>query len=98
MKAFNEIRKDLKEIRYYYTRQEVIDRMSFFVENDIIQSVKSYSDVMKKAPMLLYELYMSLYVLNNTQEALAADWDKSLMYIRKVHVKLLNYLQENLKS
>ena len=86
MKAFNEIRKDLKEIRYYYTRQEVIDRMSSFVENDIIQSVKSYSDVMKKAPMLLYE------------EALAADWDKSLMYIRKVHVKLLNYLQENLKS
>lgn len=98
MKPITMIRRDLKEIRYYYARKEMFDRMEAIVANDIVKKVKSYNLVISKAPVMLYDLYMSIYVFNNTQAAVADDWDVSFSYIRKLHEEMLGYIQMKLSE
>lgn len=96
MKPLNNIRNDLREIRYYYSKKDMFDRMRKIVASDVIDKAENYNTVIKSAPVLLYDLYMSLYVMNNTQQAVADDWDKSFCYIRSLHEKLLLYMQTHL--
>ena len=75
MISLKQIRQDLREIRYYYSKQ---------------------NEAMKRAPIKLYDVYISLYINNNTQEALAFDWDVCCEYIRKLNKSLCEFLQRQL--
>lgn len=94
--TLQQIRSDLKEIRYYYAHKDTFERMKTVAESCVVKISQRYNDAIKSAPVILYDLYMTIYVLNNTQESVADDWDKSFSYVRKLHDKLLQYFQSQL--
>lgn len=97
--TLEQIHADLRDIRYYYSKQELFDSATVrVVQNSILEKVKRYNDAMKDAPIKLYDLYLSLYVRNNTQLALALDWDYSPDYIKQLNRKLCEFLQTKLSD
>ena len=93
MESMDTIRKELKEVRYYYANREMFDQAAKDVgENEIIKTVNRYNAAVK-----LYALYIGLYVGNRTQEALAQDMNFSPDYIYRQHRKLLRFLQGEIK-
>lgn len=97
MITLEQIREDLKDIRYYYSKQELFDHATVrVVRNTILEKVERYNNAMQDAPLKLYDLYISLYVRNNTQLALSFDWDYSSDYIKQLNRKLCEFLQKKL--
>ena len=89
------IRKDLKEIRYYYARKSMFDdavKRTGFV-NEIKDKVYMYNEVMQKASPRLYDLYYSLYIKNHTQESLSEELGYTPQYVQRLNKRLLKYLQ-----
>lgn len=95
MITLNEIREDLKNIRYYYLRKDMFDEASSFTGkmNEILDKVNMYNDVMQKASPRLYDLYYSLYIRNHTQESLSEELGYTPEYVNKLNKKLLKFLQ-----
>ena len=92
-----QVRNDLKEIRYYYSMQDLFDRSAKTVKPlAILQKVERYNTAMQNAPAKLYVLYVSLYVENNSQSALAYEWQLTPEYVKELNNKLINYLQSAL--
>ena len=88
------IRKDLKSVRYYYGRRAVFDKALREVGNkSIMDLVKKYNDAVNTAPPKIYDIYISLYINNRTQEELSEELDYSPDYIRKLNKELLKFLQ-----
>lgn len=57
------IRKELKEVRYYYARRAIFDKALREVGNkNIMDLVKKYNDAVSTASPKLYDIYISLYV------------------------------------
>ena len=97
MLTINQVREDLKEIRYYYSMQELFDSAANTVKPvAILNKVELYNAAIKAAPARLYILYISLYVNNNTQAALADDWGYTREYVKEINQKLVEYLQKTL--
>ncbi len=99
MKTIQQIREELKDIRYYYAKQKQFDgaaKTAF--QNVIVVKVRQYNEVMIYAPVRLYDLYISLYVNNNTQEVVAEDWGCSTDYIKQLNKRLCNYLYDELNK
>lgn len=93
----NEIMKDLKEIRYYYSRKDAIREITGEITADVIlEKVNKYNMVVRKAPIRLYDVYINLYVDNNTQESLAYKWGYTVQTIRNLNNKLCDFLISNL--
>ena len=61
-----EIRAELQDVRYYYSRKAMFDR----------------------AKPRLYDIYVTLYVENNTQASAAEKWGCSEGYIRYLNRQL----------
>ena len=95
MITLNEIREDLKNIRYYYLRKDMFDEARSFTGrmNEILDKVNMYNDVMQKASPRLYDLYYSLYIRNHTQESLSEELGYTPEYVNKLNKKLLKFLQ-----
>jgi hypothetical protein len=93
MLAIQEVRRELREIRYYYSKQKIFDNATKEIPSSVIETVSRYNQAIKNAPARLYDLYIHLYVQNNTQEALAYDWDYSNDYIKQLNKQLCEYLQ-----
>lgn len=92
MKKINEVREDLKEIRYYCSKQKDFENAARTVgSSTAVEKVKAYNEVIKTAPIRLYDLYVSLYVNNNTQAVVAEDWGLTSDYVRKMNKKLYEY-------
>jgi hypothetical protein len=92
-----EIRADLKEVRYYYSRKELLDNAFKEVTvNSVLDKVRKYNEAVNTAPPRLYDLYVSLYVKNSTQENLAADLGYTPEYIQMQNKKLILFLQTHL--
>ena len=93
-----EIMKDLREIRYYYSRKKGFDELKNEIESNIIaEKVQRYNDAVKRAPIRIYGVYVELYIRNNTQESLADKWRYSTQTIKRLNGKLYDYLQANLR-
>ena len=97
--TIEQIKKDLIEIRYYYSKQRDFDSAAKTVgQCSIIEKVERYNNAVRKAPAQLYDIYAALYVYNNTQLAVSLDWDCSLDCIKRANSKLCNFLLEALNS
>lgn len=96
MLSIQQIRADLKEIRYYYSKQKEFDGFSALLKNTIFQKVQVYNAAISKAPIRLFELYVVLYMQNNSLAALAYDWDLSNDYVKDLNRQLCQYLQANI--
>jgi len=93
MLTIQQIREDLKDIRYYYSKQKMFDHASkTVIQSSVLDKVNRYNQAVKDAPARLYDIYVSLYVQNNSQEALAYDWDYSPDYIKQLNKKLCDFL------
>lgn len=95
--TIEQVRKDLREIRYYYSRKKELDYALDTVENSAIQSLlEKYNKVMKLAGIRLYSVYVDLYINNMTQSGMAASENLCLGYVKQLHRNLLDFLVENL--
>jgi hypothetical protein len=64
--------------------------------NSVLDKVRKYNEAVNTAPPRLYDLYVSLYIKNFTQETLAADLGYTPEYIQTQNKKLLLFLQSKL--
>lgn len=97
MLSLENIRNDLKEIRYYYSRKEMFDESkNRVIGNSVIEKVNRYNEAIKTAPPQLYDVYIMLYVKNYTQEGLSIELNYTPVYIQMLNKKLLLFLQSKL--
>lgn len=97
MKTKEEVREDLKEIRYYCSKQRDFENAAKTIGSSAaIEKVKAYNEAIQTAPIRLYDLYVSLYVNNNTQAVVAEDWGISCDYVRKLTKNLYEYFMSAL--
>lgn len=95
----NQIREDLKNIRYYFSRKSTFEKVSASVgENDIAIKLEKYNEAVRSAPPRLYDIYVSLYLDNNTQESLSDKLGYSVEYISKLNGQLVRFFQKNMKE
>lgn len=99
MLQLNQIRQDLKEIRYYYSRQNLFDdSFKKIASNTVLEKAKKYNEAIKTAPPQLYDLYINLYTRNYTQEGLAIELSYTPEYIQMLNKKLLLFLQNKISQ
>jgi len=97
--TIKQIREDLREIQFYYSKQKSLDYLVKTVaQNSILEKVQKYHEAVKDAPIRLYGLYMALYVENNTQGALAYEWTCSESQIKVLSQKLCEFLIKTFKD
>ncbi len=95
----NEIRKDLKNIRYYYSRQTVFDKVTDTIgQNVIIEKLDIYNKAICLAPPRLYDLYISLYLQNNTQDSLSEKLGYSIEHISRLNSQLVKFFEKELNK
>lgn len=93
------IRNDLKDIRYYISRKKIFDDSTDFVgANAITEKIKLYNDAVCSASPRLYDLYVSLYLNNQTQESLSEKLGYSFQTISRLNVQLLNHFYKKLNE
>lgn len=95
MLTINQVREDLKEIRYYYSLQKAFDAASDTLKPvALLDKVSKYNEAIKSAPAIFFIIYIELYVKNATQIALATVLGYTREYINEVNGKLIKYLQK----
>lgn len=94
MVTLKQVRDDLKEIRYYYSRKEIFEQGGRIVGDSvgIVEKAKRYNSAVKNAPTRLYDLYISLYLQNRTQNAFSSELGYSPEYVYQMNRKLCEYL------
>lgn len=90
------VRNDLRDIRYYYSRKKQLDDAACSLGAlPIMRKVEKYNCVIREAPLKLYDLYVSLYLKGQTQEAVSIELGYTPQYIRKLIVELISYFSKN---
>lgn len=93
MATLQQVREDLREIRYYYSRRKLFDTSSTkIVQSSVLDKITKYNMALKNAPAYQYGLYVALYVQNNTQKSLSHNWNCSVDNIKHLNKLLCNYL------
>ena len=93
------IREDLKNIRYYFARKSIFENSVNSVgQNQILEKVELYNRLVCSAPPRLYDLYVSLYLQNNTQDSLSEKLGYSLEYISRLNSQLVRFFISELKK
>ena len=99
MVTFQEIKNDLLEIKFYYTRKKSMDEaFRSLGYNTVIKKVEKYNELIKNAPPQLFDLYVQIYVNHHTQESYADLMGYSREYITKINKRLLHYFLDLLKD
>lgn len=99
MKSINEIRNDLRQIKYYYSRKKKLDvGFGNTGVNEVITLASEYNNLIKNAPPRLYDVYVELYLNNQTQDSLADEFGVSQSYIYQKNKQLLEFFETALKS
>ena len=94
-----QVREDLKNIRYFYIRKDMFEKTNFAVgKNVIAETVEKYNKAICSASPRLYDVYVSLYIENNTKESLSDKLGYSLVYISKLNTQLIKFLQKQLEN
>ena len=97
--TIQELRSDLRAIKYYYSKQKEFEKAAETVgESKIVETVKRYNQAVTNAPPRLYKVYVELYVHNSTQETVSFDWDCCVEYIRRLNKQLCIFLLEYFKG
>lgn len=99
MITLNEIRQDLKDIKYYYSRKKLFDEgFESTGVNAVVDKVKKYNEMAVSASPKLYDLYVSLYIKNHTQESLSDELGYTPEYMQMLNKKLLKFLQQKINE
>ena len=99
MIQLKQIREDLKNIRYYFARKELLDKaIQCSGKSDLLTKIETYNIAMQSAPPKLLDVYYSLYIQNHTQESLADELGFTNDYIYRLNKNLLKFLQKQLSE
>ncbi len=94
---FEQLKYDLRQIRFYYQRKKVFDEANPIIgENGTVGLAKKYNQAICNAMPQLYELYYKLYVEGLTQSAYAREAAYVADTVQKLHKQLLIYLQKEI--
>lgn len=97
--ALDRIRKDLKEIRYYYTHKETFNLAAQNgVNSSVTMKVRQYNRIVESAPPILFDLYVSLYMGDQLQQAFADERGLTPNYVKDLHNKLCLFFQQALNK
>ena len=92
-----QVRADLREIRYYYSRKDQLEDASHSIGSlPIKRLLEKYNCVIREAPLRLYDLYACLYLRGQTQEAIALELGYTPQYIRKLINELFVFFRKNI--
>ena len=90
------VRRDLKDIRYYYARKSILDSVKGDVGiNKVRSMVDRYNKMILNAPLYLFDLYVCLYVKGYTQDKMAVELNVSSQYVHSQNKKLVEFLQSH---
>lgn len=90
------VRRDLKDIRYYYARKAILDSVKGDVGiNKVRSMVDRYNKMILNAPLYLFDLYVCLYVKGYTQDKMAVELNVSSQYVHSQNKKLVEFLQSH---
>ena len=99
MKTINEIKEDLSNIKYYYSRKKKFDvNFGNTGINDVFQLTEKYNLLAKKLKSRLYDIYIGLYVNNHTQQSLANELGSSQSYVFQQNKILVDYFYKKLNN
>ena len=88
------VRRDLKDIRYYYARKAILDSVKGDVGiNKVRNMVDRYNQIILNAPLYLFDLYVCLYIKGYTQDKMAVELNVSSQYVQSQNKKLIAFLQ-----
>lgn len=94
---FEQLKNDLRQIRFYYRRKEVFDEGNLIIgENGTAILAEKYNAAICKAEPQLYDLYFRLYIGGLTQIAYANEMAYVADTVQKLHKQLLIYLQKEI--
>ena len=97
MKSLKEIRKDLAEIRTYYSNiRGKCEGEKVGVHSCVQDLASKYNVAISKAPAELYAFYCAMYIEGNTLESLADKWGYSIQSMYYRNKKLKAYFQQTL--
>ena len=90
-----QIKADLNNVRYYYARKDEFDKaFDCTGKSTILALVDKYNNAILTADARLYELYVCLYIKDNTHESAAYELNYSVDYIAKHSKRLLKFFQD----
>lgn len=94
-----EIREDLSNIKYYYSRKKALDEAFRNIGyNSVIKTVELYNELIKDANPKLCDLYVSLYINNHTQESLSEAMCYTREGITMMNKRLMTYFQKKINE
>ncbi len=95
MKTIDKVREELGDIRHYYANIKDFERASSVLGKPFaLKMVEQYNRQIKNAPIKLFNLYVCLYMDNNSQETVSIDWNCSVGYIKVLNRKLYEFFIE----
>lgn len=95
MKTIEKVREELKEIRHYFANIKDFERVSLVIgKPSALEMVERYNRHIKNAPIKLLNLYVCLYMDNNSQETVSIDWGYSVGHIKVLNKKLYEFFVE----
>lgn len=95
MKTVDEIKQDLKEIRYYYLRKHIFDDAAKTVVTNVVTvKVDKYNEAAKMLAPNLFDIYIGLYIKNSTQEGLAYELGYTLEYVNRQNKQIVLFFQK----
>ena len=95
MKTVEIVREELSDIRHYYANIKDFERVSAVIGKPYtLEMVERYNQIVRKAPIKLFNLYVCLYMDNNSQETVSIDWGYSVGYIKVLNKKLYDFFIE----
>ena len=97
-KTIEEIKQDLKDIKYYYAHEQILQKAipSESVKKMIVKAV-TYREIMKAAPFDLHIIYEGLYIFRQKQKELAEYLEISQRTVRRKREQIYLYLQKRLR-
>lgn len=99
MITLNQVREELKDIRYYMSRKVIFDKSASCVGKiNIEKRIELYNRYICDATPRLYDMYVSLYLENNTQESLSEKLGYSLVHIGRLNAELIRFFQQKLNA
>lgn len=97
MELKKQIKKDLYDIRYFYNRKKVMNEGLNAIgseNNKVVELINKYNEMISRADACLYDIYVSLYLKNHTQESLANELGLTQTTVWRENQKLISYFEK----
>ncbi len=99
MKTVKIVKDELKEIRYYYSKRKDFEKVSDVIgESDVCKLVAKYNGIIRRGSIKFYDLYVSLYVNNNSLAVVAEDWGINYCYVSRLNKQLCDFFVKELNK